>query len=268
MELEELIQRIRLPENAKQTIEKYSLKEEDYQNWRTRFYNDTKAFLQDWKASENHLQWILPFYLRIACEVYEEYQKNHIDDQVFYATFYDITIWCEECYRKHGCYGLEEAGWIAYSAKMKLFRLGRLQFEPMVLQEDLDGQSGTLKAGAHVLNVHIPAGEKMELDACVASIKQAENFFREAYEAYICDSWLLSPVLKEFLPETSNIVRFQDMFELVKVHHRFPQAEQRIFKDIRKDKTNYPEDTLLQRKAKEYILAGKDIGIGIGVIYK
>ncbi len=55
--------------------------------------------------------------------------KKGIAGEIFDKTFYDITIWCEECYRKYQIYGLEEIGWIAQSVKMNLFRLGRLQFE-------------------------------------------------------------------------------------------------------------------------------------------
>ena len=149
---------------------------------------------------------------------------------------------------------------------MKLFRLGRLQFEPMTLEKDIEGSP--LKAGTKVLNVHIPAGEKLDSIACEDSVKKAESFFGDSYEAYICDSWLLSPKLKEFLPEKSNIICFQNMFNIVKVHYSFPQAEQRIFQDVREDKENYPEDTLLRRKAKEYICKGNEIGIGIGYFYK
>lgn len=268
MELQELMTRIHLPKEAQKVVEQYMLSQEKYRNQKELFYQDTRRFLEEWKTSEDHLQWILAFYLKLALEVHEEYQKQGISEKIFDDTFYDISIWCEECYRKYGYYGLEEAGWIAFSIKMKLFRLGRLQFEPMLLSEDMVGKKGILKAGTSVLNVHIPAGEKLDIEECKKSFEQAEAFFGNTYEAYVCDSWLLAPALKELLPHTSNIVRFQDMFEVVKVHHRFPQAEQRIFQDIREDKENYPEKTVLQKKAKQYILSGKDIGIGIGVRFR
>ncbi|MGN0331652.1 MAG: acyltransferase domain-containing protein [Lachnospiraceae bacterium] len=266
MELQELMERIQLPKLAQKVVIEYSLADEEYQKWRELFYKDTKEFLMQWKESESHLQLGMVFYLRLACEVYEEYRKQKIEDKIFDDTFYDITIWAEECYRKYGCWGIEEAGWLSVSAKMKLFRLGRLQFEPVTLKENLEGSP--LKAGTKVLNVHIPAGEKLDYEACRESVKRAEVFFEDIYEAYICDSWLLSPKLRDILPETSNIIRFQKMFEIVKVHYTFPQAEQRIFQDIREDKENYPEDTLLRRKAKEYICCGNNIGIGIGYFYK
>ncbi|MGN1266502.1 MAG: acyltransferase domain-containing protein [Dorea sp.] len=268
MNLQELTKRIHLPEQAQNVALNYILGEPEYQKWKELFYKDTKEFLEKWKESENHLQWVLSFYLQLTCEVYEEYKKKNITGDVFDATFYDITLWTQECYRKYGIYGLEEAYWIGMSVKMKLFRLGRLQFEPMILSEDMTGKTNVLKVGTKVLNVHIPAGERMDFEECKKSLKRAEDFFGDTYEAYVCDSWLLTPILKEFLPETSNIIRFQNMFEVTKVHYSFPQAEQRIFEDIREDKENYPEDTLLRRATKEYFVQGNDMGIGIGFFYK
>ncbi|MGN0404515.1 MAG: acyltransferase domain-containing protein [Bariatricus sp.] len=268
MELQELMNKIRLPEEAQETAVSFLPDEEIYNAKKELFYKDTRAFLKEWKESENHLQWLLSFYLKLALEVYEEYKRQGIAEQIYVDTFCDITIWCEECKRKYGVYGINEAGWIAFSIKMKLFRLGRLQFEPMTLQEDMTGKSEHLKAGTKVLNVHIPTGEKLDITECRKSFLQAEEFFGNSYEAYVCDSWLLAPALKEMLPETSNIIQFQNLFEIVNVHYRFPQAEQRIFADVREDKENYPEDTVLQKRAKEYILSGKDIGIGVGFFKK
>ena len=79
------------------------------------------------------MQWILAFYLQLALEVYGEYKEQGISEEIFIDTFYDITIWCEECKRKYGIYGLKEVWWIAFSVKIMLFVLGRLQFEPLVI---------------------------------------------------------------------------------------------------------------------------------------
>lgn len=106
----------------------------------------------------------------------------------------------------------------------------------------------------------------MDYSACADSLLRAEEFFGGEKQIFICDSWLLSPNLKEVLPEDSNILKFQRMFEVTKVYYTFPQAEQRIFGDILEDKTAYPENTSLRRNAKAYILSGKDLGIGLGFI--
>lgn len=268
MNIQELMNRIKISKDAQEFVISNLTAENDYQESKELFYENNTAFFEKWETMENRLQWILPFYLQLSCEVYEEYLSRGIADKVFDDTFYDITIWCEECYRKYGFYGIEEARWIANSINMKLFRLGRLQFEPMVFDDAFEGERVNLSKGSNILNVHIPAGEKMDYEVCMKSFKDAEKFFGDTYEAYMCDSWLLSPVLKEFLPAESNIVKFQNLFEVMKVYHDYPQGEQRIFLDVREDKENYPENSLLQREAKRYILKGKDLGIGVGAFYK
>ena len=102
------------------------------------------------------------------------------------------------------------------------------------------------------------------MEMCQESFCLAKDFFGEEYQVYVCDSWLLSPHLKEVLPENSNIVRFQNLFEVTKVGYEYPQAEQRIFGEVLSDKQQYPEDTTLRRRAKEYVLSGRDLGIGVG----
>ena len=150
---------------------------------------------------------------------------------------------------------------------MELFRLGRLQFEPLILDQKL-AQKYHLLTGEKVLNVHIPAGERLDYCECQKSFESAKKFFSNEDVIFICDSWLLSPELREILPETSNIIRFQKMYHIVEVHYDFPQAEERVFGEIRENKDAYPEENSLQRGLKQYLLTGKKVGIGRGVIRK
>lgn len=270
MKTDELAKRILLPREAYTAVVKVEISREEYVRERELFYQDIKSFLERWKGKEKRYIWALAFYLRLSAETYDKYQEEGIPDQVFDQTFYDLTIWCRECYRKYGVYGLEELWWLGQSVKMKLFRLGRLQFEPIRVKEPLEGNGIRIKAGTKGLNVHIPEDGPLKYEACIESFRQAELFFADREgdrpEFYMCDSWLLSPALEELLPKTSNIIRFQKLFRIVKVHYTFPQAEQRIFGEVLEDKSGYPENTSLQKKAKAYILEGKDPGIGVGVI--
>ncbi len=264
MTLEELMKRIHLPQAACETLWEERISEKEYKVWKDRFYQDIKQFIREWKEIDERLAWALEFYLKLAVDTYEEYQRKGYADQVFDQTFYDITIWCNECYKKHGVYGLEELWWLGLSVKMGLFRLGRLQFEPMLVQKDMKGEGQEILEGTKALNVHIPAGEPLGYEECQESFDQALEFFGEEYRVFVCDSWLLSPHLQEILPDTSNILRFQKLFCVTEVGYPYPQAEQRIFGEALEDKRNYPEDTSLQRKAKEYVLSGRDLGIGVG----
>lgn len=183
MQIEELMKRIRLLEEAGKAVRKQSIPEREYEAWKDMFNRDLKEFMEKWSVRPDRYVWALEFCLRLAAEVYEVYCEKGISDKIFDDTFYDITIWCQECMRKYGICGMEETGWIAQSLKMNLFRLGRLQFEP------LHGK----------LNVHIPAGEPLSYESCMDSFRQAEEFFGK-HQTYVCDSWLLSPHLKEILP--------------------------------------------------------------------
>lgn len=266
MKLEELMERIHLPKEAGGLICEERLDAKEYGVWKEKFYQDIRHFIEEWKKMDARFSWALEFYLKLAVDTYEEYQKKGYTDKVFDQTFYDITIWCKECYRKHGVYGLEELWWLGQSVKMKLFRLGRLQFEPIRTQKDMKGKDRTVPGGTKALNVHIPAGEPLVYEECQKSFARAKTFFGGEYRVFVCDSWLLSPHLKEILPDSSNIIRFQDLFEVTEISYAYPQAEQRIFGDVLEDKRQYPEDTSLRRRAKAYVLAGQDLGIGAGFI--
>lgn len=264
MKLEELMERIHLPEEARRLVLNEQIDEKEYSVWRDKFYRDMEEFVKEWKETGGCFGWALEFYLKLALDTFEEYQKNGYAEEMFDQTFYDITIWCSECYRKHGVYGVDELLWLGKSVKMELFRLGRLQFEPMQIKRDIKGNGQEILAGTKGLNVHIPAGEPLVYEECLKSFERASDFFGEEYRVFVCESWLLSPHLKEILPETSNIIRFQELFCVTEVGYAYPQAEQRIFGKIFSDKRQYPENTALQRKAKEYVLTGRDLGIGTG----
>lgn len=267
MTIQELMRGIELPQKAQKIVLEYEIEEDEYLSWKKMFKDHFLLFLEKWKEKEDSKQWILSFYVKMASEVYEKYLNANISEDVYYDTFRDITIWCRECYCKYGIYGLEEVEWIAKSIRMELYRIGRLQYEPMVIKSNEESELFHLNLGEKVLNVHIPAGEKLDYIACVDSMRTAQKFFVQGYTAMVCDSWLLSPKLKEVLPETSNIIRFQKLFRFVQEHYKFPQAEERIFKIWKSNKSEYPEETTLQRNAKSYLLSGGSIGIGVGVIF-
>ena len=264
MKIEDIMERIHLPEEARGLVRKERIDENEYGVWKEKLYQDSRRFIGEWEKMDARFSWALEFYLKLAMDTYEEYQKKGYADKIFDQTFYDITIWCGECYRKHGVYGLEELMWLGQSVKMELFRLGRLQFEPIRTEKDRKGKNQHIPAGTKALSVHIPAGEPLVYEECQKSFAEARAFFGGEYGVFVCDSWLLSPHLKEILPESSNIIRFQNLFEVTEVSYAYPQAEQRIFGDVLEDKRQYPEDTSLRQRAKAYVLAGRDLGIGAG----
>lgn len=252
MTKEELMACIRLPQEGQNIVNEYSMAADAYCRWKELFYQDTERFLCEAGVQEGKEQLFLYLYVSFAAELYEEFKRREITDTVYFDTFYDFTIWYHCCLKKYGIEGLTEEKWLSLPLQMRIFRLGRLQFE----------------TGDGVLHVHIPEGEPLSEEACNDSFRQAEAFFDESYTMYDCDSWLLSPKLSCILDEESNILKFQKRFRIQKVTYPYRQAEERIFGMILDNKEDYPEGTSLQRKAKEYVLARGDLGIGYGVIYR
>ena len=71
-----------------------------------------------------------------------------------------------------------------------------------------------LSPGDPILDIHIPGDAPLDVDACGASLRRAAEVARRCYPekgffGFTCGSWLLDPLFERFLPETSNLIRFQ-----------------------------------------------------------
>lgn len=198
------------------------------------------------------------------------YLDKGISLDVFYETMGDIAIWCQNNDNK----GLKNYNWLKNHLNLELFRLGRLQFQMYKCEnKTLDYDYMPFDFGDNLLYVHIPQGEKLIYSSCVASIKQATEFFSRyfnefEYNFFFCESWLLYEENYAFMETSSNILQFQSLFEIVYNEADDKQAIERIFGKRQLFKKNYPENTSLQRSVKAYMLDGNKLGIGIGIIDK
>ncbi len=119
-----------------------------------------------------------------------------------------------------------------------------------------------LQRGDPILAVHIPATGPLDHKLCGESFKQAVEFFPRyfpgfTYRAFTCSSWLLDPQLEEYLPETSNIVKFLREFYLIP----FPYADdtqtfERVFGKKYEDINQAPQGSKLQRAVVEHCKKG------------
>jgi hypothetical protein len=110
------------------------------------------------------------------------------------------------------------------------------------------------------LYIHVPGGSPLAHDLC-KSFEQATEFFQRhfperPYVCFCCDSWVLNSQLQEFLPPTSNMVRFQrEMYLLPYVTHD-PQLVEHILGGMPQDSGYAPRDTALQRALLDHIARG------------
>lgn len=245
------------------------LSESEYQMYR-REYEEAKEpghadFFRQVLGQSLDGRFFLAFFCRMACDVYEKYQEKGIPEDVFRDTFSDIRFWCENCEREYGAYAIRQYDWFWRLMDMRLFRLGRLEYEEMDSEWNLCGQGIRIKKGDAVINIHIPQGEPLHWAACEESLEKAYEWFGKERQ-YICHSWLLYPGLAHVLLPESNIMKFQKQFTILEVDHEDREAEWRIFGKVQNNPSLYEEHTSLQKRAKTHLLEGKKMGTGIGVL--
>ena len=243
------------------------------------YKEDHKEFFEEVLKKEESGLWFLWLYSNMACEVYERYKEEGIAEEIFWDTFQDIRLWCENTEREFGTLGLSVYEWFYRHIDMVLFRFGRLQFEKMEMEHSIvAGESGRsrklnatnqntifIEKGTQVINIHIAQGEPLSWEACRKSIEQAKEFWGDD-KPYVCHSWLLYPSLDEVLSETSNIREFRRHFKVLQVDYKEREAEWRVFGKVLKNVVEYSEETGLQRRVKAYLLEGKSLGNGWAVL--
>lgn len=147
-------------------------------------------------------------------------RQRGISDDISWATFTNLAEKLRLNRARYGVPGLTVAFWFTLHFRGTLYRLGRLDFALELLQPHHGVPGHT--SGELSLGVHVPAdGGPLTPSACQAAVSRAKTFFIEHFgdrfskpPLFTCTSWLLDPQLREFLPASSNIIEFQNMFTL------------------------------------------------------
>ena len=132
----------------------------------------------------------------------------------------------------------------------------------------LDDWECLLEENVMTLELHIPFGGGMTLDACRESIEQAKTFFAthfpdEPAVAITCGSWIFSPQLQECLPESSNLVVFQrELFLVPSAAHGADGLWFVFQKRGLPDFDTWSRKTSVQRAILEYLERGHVWGAG------
>jgi hypothetical protein len=126
--------------------------------------------------------------------------------------------------RRFGFTGLHTPAWLTRHFRGELYQLGRLQFERVRLDEHsaraLAEAGAPAAPGQMALSLHIPDFQgPLTPGACEDSLALARDFFARCFpddspRIALCESWLLDPQLRSFLPAHANIVSFQHRFAL------------------------------------------------------
>ncbi len=123
--------------------------------------------------------------------------------------------------------------------------------------------------GDPVLSFHIPGGIPLAHGPCGESFQAAMEFFpryfpERPYKAFYCSSWLLDTQLEDWLPPTSNLVRFLQEFYLFPAGISEMSILQTVFGGVLEDLSRAPRETTLQRAILDHLSEGKRIDPGAG----
>lgn len=151
-----------------------------------------------------------------------------------------------------GVWGSAAAAWDWGFFELRIFGIGRLQFEPLDY------------AGKPALNVHIPSSRPLIHAECLDSYVRAREFF--GLGRFVVDSWLLHPVCLKLRPD-SGIRQFMADYELQFI------TDDPQFLDVwnifgvawEGDAEKLPADTSLRRIWREHLLSGGIPGRGFGL---
>lgn len=197
-----------------------------------------------------------------ACRDYDQYKAKGISEEIFFDTMKCFTRFLRERKERTGENIFDRGWWTYRQVSMTLFRIGELEYE------------FCMHKGNKAISIHIPSDAVFVSENVERSLKMAEKFVNEYYPEYtgteyFCESWLLSPRLSEMIKETSNIRKFQKLFEIQEDMPEDKEYMEWLFGKIPDTPLEeLPEETSLQRKAKELLRNGGNLGAGVGILTK
>ena len=217
------------------------------------------------EAADDPLSRYFQLYVFLAAlpSARELHTARGVSDQISWSTLQDVALSVEWYRRRNGRPGFNSAFWMAQHFRGGIFLLGRLQFNFWHVVFDPPAGVGFGKDDP-CLGVHIPALGPLTPEACDASFAQARTFFPEHFperedKVATCGSWLLDPQLAEYLPEDSNIIRFQRRF--TPAPDWFEPGDDDVirfvFGYVPDSIDDLPQTTTLERAAVAHIKSGR-----------
>ena len=214
--LNDLYRKLEIPNSAISKFNEFNIDTDYITNL---FYEDEDKFFEfvEKNYKEKYLE-ILFIYLNIAIALYDKYLEQNIDLNIYYDTIDDIRIWANNCVKEEGIYGLKEIYWVNEHLRMRLFKLGRLQFQKRDASEFMKliyskGLNEYVKKD-YLYFVHIPEGEKLTSELAHDSYKKAKDFYKDDM-VFACESWMLSDKLELIMNENSNVIKFRNDYILL-----------------------------------------------------
>ncbi len=216
------------------------------------------------------------YLLLLAKPLKERYKKLGIlSDEIYVDSMKDITWKLMKTHNIDDIWGTSFGDWSAKFFRPDIFTLGRLQYEMHDFGFEYSAHGFDLKPDTRIINVHIPASGPLTPELCMDSFKRAHEFFRDQFPSgisvFMTESWLIFPKHREFLPENSNILKFMDFFEPVKVYESKPGERDEMWRVFGKyadaPVDQLPRDTSIRRAYADWLAKGGTVGGAYGVFF-
>ena len=204
---------------------------------------------------------ILSCMLKACVDSYGVYQAMGIPDDIYFSTMRCFTRFINETYKMTGELCFDRYWWTSRQVGCHLFRIGELEYEIKPLDNNI------------IIDMHIPSDANFSPLLVEKSLTDAQMFFEKYFPAlrdaeYHCHSWLLDGQLKSMLNNNSNIINFQNRFEILNKGEIDTEFIEWLFNTKSTDYTILPEKTSLQRNVKKHLLTGGLIRTPYGRINK
>lgn len=196
---------------------------------------------------------ILACMLKASADAYEIYKAKGISDKIYFDTMKCYPRFIDETYKMTGKLYFDRYWWTARQAGCHLFKIGELEYEMKHIDDKI------------VIGIHIPSDADFSPSTVDKSLINAKMFFAEYYPnlanaEYRCHSWLLDSQIKDMIRQNSNIISFQNRFEIFDKGEIGTDFIEWLYNTESTDYNALPESTSLQRNMKIHLLSG-------GVIY-
>ena len=204
--------------------------------------------------------WFAAAYLSIDYSR-KRFQQLDLPETVWLDTMSDMVLWLRNELHRSGVIGLGPVArlWTAVLYNGDVVRFGRLECNTSYRfrgNDIFDAENNLLLAhNSNVINLHIPEDGAMSMDLCSRSLKMMADFFAEyrpdyQWHGFICQSWLLDTQLRQMLPESSNIVKFQKLG----IHYPVDEPADTVFRIFgSQDPFQIKNPTTLQRNAADFL---------------
>lgn len=203
----------------------------------------------------------------------ENIKRRNFDQEQIQEQIKNINQCCTMDKQRFNIDGIRfrQMVWGSYFMNGRIIQIGRLQYE---IDKKVPTNVKKFKDGDYIY-IHIPRGDNLNIEEVESSIKlskeKIEKFYPEIEVSklqYYTNTWLLSSELDTILDKNSNIIKFKNKFDVIEQTENIEDFLNYVFQEKNYDINfeNLKEETILQIKLKEYLLKGKKLHIGLGVL--